>query len=129
MLEDGWWAAEQDGTVNFRWSRQRSTLLVPLDHAADLTLQLRVKAFAYPSGPGQAVTVSVNGAAHGPVPVSGDWQDVRLQTRADEWRAGLNRVVLAFTWERAPAEVGAGTDARALSAAVDYLRVRDESAK
>jgi len=40
------------------------------------------------------------------------------------WRAGVNRVVLTFDEGRRPADVGLGNDARTLSAAVDFFRVR-----
>ena len=41
----------------------------------------------------------------------------------EQWRAGVNRVVLQFAWASRPAAVGLGGDGRELAAQVDYIRV------
>ena len=123
LLGGGWHQPEQDAGTTFRWSTARSLVLVPLDHAAPLRLQIRLHAFAHPGAPPQTVILAVNGRLHGPVPVPGGWQVAELMVPADAWRAGVNHVDLQFAWERRPMDVGLGGDARPLSAAVDYVRV------
>jgi hypothetical protein len=123
LLRDGWMNAEQEGAVTFRWATSRADAIVPLDHAAPLTVQLRLHAFGYAGAPEQTVTVSINGHAYGPTAVGAGWQTIEFATTTDSWRSGLNRVRLDFAWARRPMDVGAGNDGRALAAAVDYLRV------
>lgn len=123
LLADGWYGPEQDGAASFRWATSPADVLVPLDHGAPLTLQLRIHAFGYAGAPEQAVTISVNGAAYGPVVVGAGWQTIELATTEESWHSGINRVRLDFAWATRPADVGAGDDGRALAAAIDYVRV------
>lgn len=122
-LGDGWHAPEQDGPITFRWAASSTEVLVPLDHAAPLTLQLRLHAFAYPGATEQTVVVSINGHSYGPLPVGNGWQTVEFATAENSWRSGVNRVRLDFAWARRPVDVGVSGDARILAAAIDYLRI------
>jgi hypothetical protein len=124
MLEDGWYDAERDGALTFRWARSVATLLVPLHHGAPLVVQLRVRPFVFDGAPQQTLGVRINGVSHGPFLLQADWQDVRFETTDREWHAGANRVVLEFNHEYVPAQVGAGNDPRALAGAVDYFRIQ-----
>jgi hypothetical protein len=124
LLVEGWHAAERDGPLTFRWAGSPATVLIPLDHAAALTVQIRLQAFNYPGAAPQTLALSVNGRTFGPVPVSEQWQTLEFATEADAWRGRVNRLQLTFGRVRTPAEVGVGRDARALAAAVDYLRVQ-----
>ena len=124
MLDEGWYDAEHDGSVTFRWARSVATLLVPLHHGSDLSVQLRVRPFTFPGASQQTLRVRINGVPHGPFPLQPDWQDIRFETPRREWHSGLNRVVLECGRENVPAQVGAGADPRALAAAVDYFRVQ-----
>lgn len=126
LLGDGWHGAEADGATTFRWAPSRASVLIPLDHAAPLTVQVRLHAFAYPGAAPQHVTVTINGRAHGPLPVSGGWETIELTTGGDVWREGINRLRLEFAWARSPAEAGLGGDGRPLAAAVDYVRVSEK---
>lgn len=123
LLGDGWMDAEQEASLSFRWATSRADVLVPLDHAARLTVQLRLHAFAYPGATEQTVTVTINGHSYGPVPVGNLWQTVEFATAENSWRSGVNRVRLDFAWARRPVDVGVGGDARVLAAAIDYLRI------
>jgi hypothetical protein len=98
-------------------------VLVPLDHAADLRLQVRLHAFGYPGATEQTLTVTVNGHAHGPVPILPPWHIAELVVKREAWRRGVNRISMDFAWERRPADVGLGGDSRLLAAAVDYVRI------
>ena len=123
LLREGWMDAEEDGPTTFRWATSPAEAIIPLDHAAPLTVQLRLRAFWYAGAPPQSITVSINGHAYGPVTIGPEWQTIEFATADDSWRSGLNRVRLGFAWARRPVDVGAGGDGRVLAAAVDYLRV------
>jgi len=122
-LGDGWYAPEQDGPNTFRWAASRAEALVPLDHAAALTLQLRLRAFAYAGATAQTVVATINGRAYGPVTIGDAWQTVEFATAQEHWDSGVNHVRLDFAWARRPMDVGVSGDARILAAAVDYVRV------
>jgi hypothetical protein len=122
-LGDGWYAPEEDGPITFRWAGSTAHALVPLDHAATLTVQLRLRAFAYAGAAEQTVLAEINGHSYGPVAVGNAWQTVELATAREHWRSGVNRVRLDFAWARRPLDVGVSGDARILAAAVDYVRV------
>lgn len=124
MLRDGWHAAESAGDLTFRWATGRAALIVPLDHAATLRVQLRAQAFNYPGAAAQTVTLSVNGSSTEALPVPAEWTTIVVDVPADRWRAGVNEVRLNFARETRPADVGLGGDSRPLAAAVDYLRVQ-----
>jgi hypothetical protein len=123
LLEGGWHGAERESAATFRWAASPATILVPLDHAAPLTVQVRLHAFGYPGAAPQTVSIFVNGRGHAPMPVSPGWETLALDVEEDAWRAGVNRVRLDFAWTKRPMDVGLGGDARPLAAAVDYLRV------
>ncbi len=123
LLEDGWNEPERDGATTFRWAASPATVLIPLDHAAALTVQVRLRAFAYPGWTSQTLVVRVNGRMFGPVPVHENWETLEFATGPGDWRAGVNRLRLEFGATHTPAEVGAGTDSRLLAAAVDQVRV------
>jgi hypothetical protein len=122
-LGDGWYAPEQDGPNTFRWAASEAEALVPLDHPAPLTVQLRLRAFGYAGAPEQTVVTTINGHSYGPQPVGNDWQTVEFATAQENWRGGVNRVRLDFAWARRPVDVGVSDDERTLAAAIDYVRV------
>jgi hypothetical protein len=123
-LGDGWYQADTlpDGTTA-RWSQATAEVLLPLDHAAPLTVQLRVKPFAYP-GASLRLAVRVNGRHFGPFPLGADWQRVDFPTDASAWIAGVNRVRLVWLGAAVPAAVGINNDSRELGGAVDYVRIQ-----
>jgi hypothetical protein len=123
-LGDGWYQADTlpDGTTA-RWSGPTAEVLLPLDHAAPLTVQLRVKPFSYP-GASLNLAVRINGRRFGPFPLGADWQRVDFPTDASVWTAGVNRIQLVWTGAAVPAAVGIGNDARELGGAADYVRIQ-----
>jgi hypothetical protein len=123
MLRGGWYAPEREAAVTFRWAEQRSELLVPLDHAADLRIQVRLRALPASALPPQELRIEVNGALSGTLPVGPDWQTLEADVPRAVWRAGANHVSLVFAWAARPVDLGLGADTRSLAAAVDYLRV------
>jgi hypothetical protein len=126
MLGEGWHGPEREGAVTFRWASSRADLLVPLHHAADLAVQVRLQPFMFTGAAPQTIRVGINGTSHGPFTLAPGWQDVRFDTPRGEWHAGPNRVVLEFSRQQAPAQVGVGGDERMLSAEVDFLRIQQK---
>jgi hypothetical protein len=124
FIEGGWHAREQDGPTTFRWAGRDSVVLLPLDRAATLRLQLRLQPLGYAGSPPQQVTIVVNGAAQPPAPVAPGWNTIELTVDERHWRTGVNRVALGFAWVARPADVGLGGDQRELAAQVDYVRVQ-----
>ena len=122
-VDEGWHAQEQGGGVSFRWAASPATVLIPLDHAAPLRVQLRVQAFNYPGAPPQVLTPVVNGHRQPPLDVPAEWTTIIFEVDASAWRAGVNRVTLDFSRTTRPSEVGLGGDERLLAAAVDFVRV------
>ena len=60
MMGEGWHAPERTGDVTFRWTGARADILVSLDHAADLRVQVRLMPFSPPGTAPQQVWVQVN---------------------------------------------------------------------
>jgi hypothetical protein len=124
LIGAGWHGAERAGDGStFRWVAPGALLRLPLDHAADITLQVRLHAFGFAGAAPQAVTISVNGRALDPVAIGPDWQVIQMETGAGIWRAGVNRLRFDFAWSARPVDVGLGADPRELAAAIDYVRV------
>ena len=124
LIVDGWHGEERDGSVTFRWASSPATLMVPLDRAANLLVQVRAQAFNYPGAPPQTLTAYVNDRlVTSTLAVPNEWTTVEFIAPADAWRSGVNRLRLEFSRTNRPADVGLGGDPRMLSAAVDYVRV------
>ncbi|MEZ5316037.1 MAG: glycosyltransferase family 39 protein [Vicinamibacterales bacterium] len=128
---EGWHAPERDGDRSFRWATREAVLLIPLDHAAPLDVRIRLRAFAPPGAPPQAVTIDTGRATFGPIEVPADWGDITVATDAAAWTAGLTRLRLRFAWAATPADLLGNGDTRALAAGVDNVRVavRDGDAR
>jgi len=127
LLGDGWHAVERDGANTFRWAASPASLRIPLDHAATLRVQVRARAFTYPGGPQQTLTVTANpsrgGGSCAPLALASDWQTVECTLDEGAWRGGVNVLALQFAYTQRPVDVGVGGDTRPLSAAVDWVRV------
>lgn len=122
LLGEGWHAPERDGAATYRWAASPATVRIPLDHAARLRVQVRLRSFAYPGAPPQTLTLAAKGAEC-QAPVTPDWQTVECTLDANAWRAGVNLLELRFAYARRPIDVGAGGDTRPLAAAVDWVRI------
>jgi hypothetical protein len=124
-LEEGWHGGERDGSVTFRWAASPATLLIPLDHAANLTVQVRAQAFNYPSATPQTLNAYVNGRlVVSNLAVPAEWTTIEFGTESAVWRSGINHLRLEFARANRPSDVGMGADGRLLAAAVDYVRVQ-----
>lgn len=122
-LEEGWHGPEAGGGVSFRWTASPATLLIALDHAAPLRVQVRVQAFNYAGASPQVMTPIVNGRRQPAVAVPPEWTTVAFDVAQGAWRAGVNRLTLEFSRAERPADVGLGGDGRLLAAAIDFVRV------
>ena len=125
LIGDGWHGEEKSGPITFRWAASPATVLVPLDHAANLAVQIRAQAFNYPGAPPQTLNVYVNDRlAVRDLAVPNEWTTIEFLVAEEFWRAGVNRLRLEFGRANRPADVGLGGDPRLLSTAVDYVRVQ-----
>ena len=122
FLLAGWFTPEREGGLSFRWATQQAVMAIPLGFAADIDLQIRLRAFPLPGDP-QTVTVDTGLARVGPLAVGTGWQTLVAAIPRAAWRAGPNQVVLTFSRVGRPSSTGGG-DTRDLSAAVDFVRVK-----
>ena len=123
FFEHGWYVAEREGADTFRWTSGKAILRVPLDHAAKLKVQVRLRAFAYKGAPPQQISISINGRRGPLVALGSAWQVIESVTDESVWHAGINRLEFDSAWAARPADVGAGVDRRPLVAAVDYVHL------
>ncbi len=124
-LEGGWHDTERapDGRTS-RWTMGTAELLLPLDHAAPLMVQVQLAPFTYPNAPAQQLRVLVNGRVFGPFALAPDWQRLDFPTDASAWHPGVNRLTLEALTPASPARVGVSGDTRELGVAVDYVRLQ-----
>ena len=122
-LEDGWHDREVSGPISFRWASASATMIMPLDHAAPLRVQVRGRSFDYAGAAPQSVTIVVNASTLPPAPLTSDWTTATFEVDGPLWRAGVNRLQLVFGRAARPVDVGSGGDSRTLAAAIDYVRV------
>lgn len=123
FIGTGWHGVERDGEISFRWTEGTATLVLPLDHAAPLSIQTQLRPFEADGLAPQTLSFVVNGHSLPPVTLAGGWARVEIATESNIWRAGINHVTLNFARETRPADLGGG-DGRRLAAAVDYVRIQ-----
>ncbi len=119
----GWHGAERDGDLTFRWTEGTAAMVIPLDHAAPLLLQVQLRPFEADGLPPQTLTAVINDHTLPVVTLTGGWQRIEIPTEAVVWHPGINHVSLVFGRETRPADLGGG-DGRRLAAAVDYVRIQ-----
>lgn len=108
---EGWDDAEVDEPyeASAAWATARqSRLFIPLreiDHGATYELAARIHPFAYPDGPAQRVSLTVNGAALGERPLANGWQEVVWPIPGGLLVDGLNRAQLEWGYAAAPRAV------------------------
>jgi hypothetical protein len=116
FVVDGWGTPEREGDVTFRRIGDAAVLLLPLDHAAPLDVQVRARASANPPQGPLRLRIDVNGRRLGPMDVPAEWTLVSIPTPGDAWRSGVNRLTLIPD----PHEPGV---ARSPAVSIDYVRV------
>jgi hypothetical protein len=127
FLSNGWYAAEEGGGVTFRWAAERASLVVPLDHADDLRVLIRVMPFGFVGADPQTLTLVVNSVSHTAVPLVSGWQTVEVATPASDWQSGVSDVALVFRRAIRPSDTSGSRDSRPLAAAVDWIALRGPS--
>ena len=123
FIGEGWHTAEQDGTTSFRWATRSAFVDVPLDHVADLVVEVQTRPYEPPGGPPQQLMLVVNGSPQRPVRVPAGWNPVSVSVKRSAWRGGVNHLELRFAYDARPADVGAA-DGRTLAASVDAIVIR-----
>ena len=96
FVGEGWHAAEQDGGTSFRWANHTALVDVPLDHAADLAVQVNARPYQPANRPPQQLTLVVNGGPHGPVTLASGWHPAVVTVPRAAWRSGVNHLELRF---------------------------------
>jgi hypothetical protein len=127
FLSNGWYAAEEGEGVTFRWAAERASLIVPLDHADDLRVRIRVRPFGFTDADPQTLTLVVNSVSHTAMPLVSGWQTVEVATPASEWQSGVSDVALVFRRAIRPSDMSGSRDSRPLAAAVDWIALRGAS--
>ncbi|MGB9300577.1 MAG: interleukin-like EMT inducer domain-containing protein [Anaerolineae bacterium] len=104
---EGWSRDEVIGDATANWSDSRvARVFVPLRQLADHELSFRALAFSYDSAPQQTMTVVVNGHELPEVFSIGPyWEGHTLTLPAEYLKAGLNEVLLEFTYTASPRDV------------------------
>jgi hypothetical protein len=123
FMGDGWHGAERDGDRSFRWAAGAAHLDAPLDHPADLVVEVIARPYQPPGRGPQQLTLVVNGAPHGSVALPAGWHPATFHVPAPAWRSGVNRLELRFAYDARPSDAGI-PDARVLAASVDAVSVR-----
>jgi hypothetical protein len=123
FVGDGWHGAELDGGRSFRWATRSVTVDAPLDHPADLIVEVVVRPYQPPKAPPQQLTLVVNGAPQAPVTLAPGWHAAAVTVPRAAWLTGVNRLELRFAYDAKPSDAGI-PDARSLAASVDAILVR-----
>lgn len=124
-IVEGIAAPESAEGARFAWAiGERSRLRFRIDEPENLTLELRVRPFAYPGAPPQRVTLFVNGAEREQFEVANGNTDHAIAIPSSALRAGWNELTLAHAWSARPRDVREGSvDARPLAAAYERIRL------
>ena len=100
LLGEGWYKPRVEGDTagasKVRESRgPRSCLRVPIRTPSDFEVFVRARA-ALPALP-VTVSLKVNGAVVGEIPVAAEWREASVFVPAAHWRAGFNEVDLVYS--------------------------------
>ena len=107
--------------LTFRWAFSPATLLIALDHAAPLRVQVRAQAFNYPGAPPQMMAIRQR-TSERPAPSRRSGRQLSFEVGGSLARR-REPSDAEFSRTQRPADVGLGGDGRLLSAGIDYLRV------
>ena len=123
FVGDGWHGAERDAGRSFRWATRSAAVIAPLDHVADLVVDVVARPYQPPNRPPQQLTLVVNGAAQAPVTLAAGWHPATWTVPQAAWRSGVNHLELRFAYDARPSDAGI-PDGRSLAASVDAIKVR-----
>jgi hypothetical protein len=112
---EGWDAAETDRIYDLPaiWATEaESCLFLPLrqvDINADYTLRTQIHPFAYPGGPTQQVSMTINHTMVGSQALSGDWQTLTWVAPGSTLQNSINRICFQWAHLAVPREVAGGS--------------------
>ena len=124
----GWSYQERNRAgISYQWSMgPEAEIGLPVMTPRDLVIRFRVLPFSYPDAPPQTIEVQLNSRTLANVELSGGWSEHEVFAPSSTWQVGANVLTLRFGRSAVPASVVAGSgDRRNLSAAFDFLEVRD----
>ena len=96
---------------------------MPLDHVADLIVQIDARPYQPPKAPPQQLTLVVNGVPHGPLTLAPGWHPAVVTVPRAAWRSGVNHLELRFAYDARPSDAGI-PDGRSLAASIDAIALR-----
>lgn len=133
FLKSGWHHAEIWGNATtVRWVDGRSASLdILASETKGMEMDVRVRPFTYPGSPEQQMRVYLNGNFIAIFKLkAGDFDNYRVKIPPGMLKKGLNSVQFKFRYSVSPATVLTGNDdQRSLSAAFDYIKLRDAEQK
>ena len=97
--------------------------MCPLDHVADLVVEVVARPYQPPNRPPQQLTLVVNGVAQAPVTLPPGGTRPTWTVPQAAWRSGVNHLELRFAYDARPADAGI-PDGRSLAASIDAITVR-----
>jgi hypothetical protein len=112
-------AVEDDGRSVVWVEGETARIRVPRAAWRGATVRIAIRPHAPHAGLVQRVSAAINGRVLGVATLRDGWQEITFPSRARDWRYGFNVLDLSFTY----ALPAAGSDSRALSAAVDRVTV------
>jgi len=128
LLGAGWSYRESNREgISYQWALGAETEIgMPVMAPRDLVIRFRVLPLSYPGATPQTIEVQLNSQTLANVELSGGWSEHEVFAPSSTWQVGANVLTLRFGRSAVPASVVAGSsDRRNLSAAFDFLEVRD----
>lgn len=128
LLGAGWSYQESNREgISYQWALgEAAEIGLPVMTPRDLVIRFRVLPFNYPDAQPQTIEVQLNSQTLATLESSGGWSEHEVFAPSSIWQVGANVLTLGFGRSTIPASVVAGSsDRRSLSAAFDYLEVRE----
>lgn len=129
FLTEGWSRSETWGDLTVAWSdAPASTLWLYLPRASDLTMELRLLPFSYPSATAQGIKVVVNGRYLQDIQLAqSGWQSYSVKLPSSVLSPGINAIRFVYRYTASPSQVIPGSqDPRRLAVAYDKIVLRQE---
>ena len=123
---EGWSDDEDVFAASANWAvGTEARVFFPVRGAGGRHLSMQIAPFAYPGGPSQTVTLSINDETQlVRILLAEGWQIIGVTLPEPALREGLNTLTLRFDHAVRPSTVLPGnTDDRPLAAAVDWMEV------
>ena len=121
---EGWDREEEISGVRANWcNATRATVFMPVQQVSAYRLSFSSLPFTFAGAPPQTISIGVNGRERvAAVTMKGGWNIYEVEVPAAVLRKGINQLTFTFAYARAPHDVLPSSDARRLSAAVDWIK-------